>query len=160
MKIIPNLTEKDLKRFWSKVKICESGCWEWQASKNQDGYGQIGITRDSGPIMYQAHRVALFIKTGEQGEVARHSCDNPGCCNPDHLSWGTHQDNVDDKMNRGRHVQVKGERVITAKLTENDVRHIRINGKVIGAKQLAKSYGVALSCIYKIINRETWKHVE
>ena len=32
-----------------------------------------------------------------------HSCDNPICCNPKHLSKGTHKDNSDDKVRKNRH---------------------------------------------------------
>ena len=57
-----------------------------------------------------AHRYALERKLGrelEPGEVARHTCDNPICVNPDHLLPGTQRDNVDDMMRRGRHCSHK-----------------------------------------------------
>ena len=40
-----------------------------------------------------------------EGMVVRHICDNPRCINPLHLMLGTQQDNIDDMMERGRHVR-------------------------------------------------------
>jgi len=45
-------------RFWSKVRrLGPEDCWEWLASKKDDGYGQIIYLRK----MTGAHRVALLL---------------------------------------------------------------------------------------------------
>jgi hypothetical protein len=31
--------EEDCARFDNKIKKLKSGCWEWQACKNEKGYG-------------------------------------------------------------------------------------------------------------------------
>lgn len=86
-------------RFW--VKVDTSGeCWEWAASKFRTGYGQFTI--NGHPV--SAHRFAYMDTFGPipHGLMVRHSCDNRLCCNPRHLSLGTAQDNMDDKVSRGR----------------------------------------------------------
>jgi hypothetical protein len=77
-------------------------CWPWKRKLNKgDNRPYItidGSRRPSYVVVYE-----LF--TGEEAgdRVARHSCDNPVCCNPHHLSWGSHQDNSDDMKERERH---------------------------------------------------------
>lgn len=81
-----------------------NGCMMWQRSCTKTGYGTLGSP--SGRVV-KAHRAAMSIKLGRElgrHEVARHSCDRPGCVNPDHLSLGTQKDNVDDRTGRGRAV--------------------------------------------------------
>ncbi len=93
MKEIPNLTQKQLDRFWSKVD--KSGeCWEWRAGKEKGGYGVIGINGKS----YKSHRISYFIKNNFKNFVSLvcHKCDNPKCVNPDHLFLGSHLDNARD----------------------------------------------------------------
>jgi hypothetical protein len=60
-----------------------------------------------------------LLKGNTKGLVVRHTCDNPLCINPDHLLIGTHNDNVQDKVNRGR--QAKGTHNGRSKLTEPEV---------------------------------------
>ena len=90
-------------RFWSKVDISNNidDCWEWRASFGFRDYGKIRI----GPTYVAAHRVAYYITNGAFNESLNvcHSCDNPKCCNPNHLFLGTQSDNNFDKIQKGRH---------------------------------------------------------
>lgn len=50
------------------------------------------------------HRVAYQVYYKDDltpNDVICHKCDNPACVNPKHLFKGTHQDNVQDKVNKG-----------------------------------------------------------
>lgn len=88
-----------LERFLKKIKISKNGCWDWQAQKDKDGYGRF----QSG----SAHRWSYKHYKGDPtGLFVCHSCDNPGCVNPDHLWLGTHQDNMKDmvKKNKPRNI--------------------------------------------------------
>jgi predicted XRE-type DNA-binding protein len=77
-------------------------CWEWKGKVNQrDGRPYFTITGQRKPsYVYVLEQVS-----GEEkkGRMVLHSCDNRVCCNPNHLSWGTHQDNMDDMKERERH---------------------------------------------------------
>ena len=86
-------------RFFTKVEKATEGCWEWIASKTADGYGQF-----KHPEHHYAHRFSYAFHYGSipLGKQVNHHCDNPGCVNPEHLYAGTHQDNMDDMINRGR----------------------------------------------------------
>lgn len=82
-----------LERFWSKVnKNTESGCWEWNASKDRHGYGQFGILYGT----YLSHRISYELMNGSipAGLEIDHLCRNHGCVNPNHLQAVTHRENV------------------------------------------------------------------
>jgi hypothetical protein len=70
----------------------ESGCWEWQAGANAEGYGY--LTHQG--VLYRAHRAAWLAYCGPipKGMLVCHRCDNPPCCNPDHLFIDTDWGNV------------------------------------------------------------------
>jgi hypothetical protein len=94
-----------------------------------------------------------------EGVEVRHGCDNPPCCNPDHLSLGTHLDNGADMVIRGR--SVYGQRQHGAKLTDEKVREIReryAQGD-IPQRELGEEYGVTQSHISFIIRKKAWRHV-
>lgn len=85
-----------------------------------------------------------------------HSCDNPSCCNPEHLFLGTALDNKADCVSKGRHV--KGSSVFwKAKLTEDDVLTIRADNRTSYA--VAEQYGVSATLVQQIRKRNVWKHV-
>lgn len=88
-------------RFWSKVAIGDpQDCWDWQTSLDK-GYGRFKI---ASYIQVRAHRIswALHHRHDPAHLIIRHKCDRPRCCNPFHLEIGTHADNANDKVERGR----------------------------------------------------------
>ena len=82
-----------------RVEKTPGGCWEWRGAKNSDGYGVIYISKVG---QRKVHRQMFEEVHGLTPEVVMHTCDNPLCCNPEHLLNGTHQMNRRDK-NCGSH---------------------------------------------------------
>lgn len=91
-------TEKD---FWALVNK-NGSCWEKSGYSDKDGYKFFNYQGKE----WRAHRLAYTFAHGPISEdmVVMHSCDNPSCCNPEHLSAGTPKDNTQDMLskNRGR----------------------------------------------------------
>lgn len=87
-------------RFWDKVRR-ESDCWIWIGGLNSKGYGCLSV---EGKIESASH-VSWELNFGPipDGFDVLHKCDTPRCVNPDHLFLGTHTDNMQDKVKKGRH---------------------------------------------------------
>ena len=88
-------------RFWAHVDIAgEDECWLWNGPKRRDGYGRFSYNGKQ----IQAHRMACWLTTKVYpGKLlVCHKCDNPPCCNPNHLFVGSTRDNVLDAMRKGR----------------------------------------------------------
>ena len=96
---IPN--EKRLAAFWDRTAQGENGCVVWLGPKDADGYGMV---RMSGNVVRRAPRIAYALAKGAipDGMIVMHACDNPPCVNPEHLTIGTHADNMADKVAKGR----------------------------------------------------------
>lgn len=141
-----DISPSSVARFHTKYKIVVGGCWEWTASRFHYGHGQFVLQRDEyGNQRHEyAHRVAYVLAKGDipQGGVVRHACDNPPCCNPDHLLLGDQGDNVRDAARQGRY---SGSRPSIQKITDEQVREIRASGEL--GVELARRYGVSESCI-------------
>lgn len=72
---------------------------------NSDGYGEFQLKKNKKNIKFRVHRLSYeiannVILTTEQ--IVCHKCDTPACVNPKHLFIGTHNDNVQDRVSKGR----------------------------------------------------------
>lgn len=147
--------------FWSRVNVKgEDACWEWTGGCNTQGYGQ--LSWDSRIV--KAHRVAAWL-SGKLVDLSPphrrgdthilHQCDNPKCCNPEHLKLGTHEQNMEEARARKR--WPSGAKHPQAKLTNNEVQRIRTR-YTEGDTQavLSSTYGVSVLTIGKIVRGESY----
>jgi len=175
------LTSEDIERFWSKIEIRGGDeCWPWIAkATNPAGYGV--LKHKSGKNII-ASRISCFLEHGEPPHPAAkslHSCDNPPCCNPAHLRWGTQKDNVSDAKSRSRHVDPpkisgnaewaakrlaampKGEAVWNQSLTEDDAREImRLHMAHLNVSQIASLVGKPKHTVSDVCRGRSWRHLE
>lgn len=161
MKIVTVITKFNMnvnERFWIKVdKKKEDECWNWTASKNQEGYGQFKIDDK----MVKSHRFVYELLNGkiEDDLFVLHTCDNPACCNPKHLYLGTQQDNMSDMVNKKRSNKLKGEQHGRSLLNweqVNEIRELYLTRKY-DQNQLSLKYDMSQSNISDILNNKTWK---
>lgn len=121
--------EQTVASFWKRVeRRQENECWNWigwiqrQPKGSGGGYGKFAVGHKKTVL---PHRFAYEITRGPipGGMLVCHACDNRACCNPRHLFLGTHKDNTQDSMRKGRWLM--GERSPTAKLTDAQIVEIR-----------------------------------
>lgn len=100
MKVIPKEFLLRKEEFKSKLKETVNGCLEWSGPRYIRGYGRVTYRGEN----FFAHRVLYFVETGVQplSLNINHKCDNPPCCNIEHLFLGTQGDNMRDKCEKGR----------------------------------------------------------
>lgn len=123
-----------------------STCWLWTKSVSNKGlpYFQIGGKK------VIAYRFTYWLThpdwdINNSREVIRHGCtdllgnhvDNPLCCRPDHLTPGTHEENMIDMMVRGRRGLNKDAVSAILDIVREgnplDLTHEQI-GRIVGAK--------------------------
>jgi hypothetical protein len=175
---------------WIKERIKvnpETACWEWQGTKDKDGYGRFGEYLGGGRknriINYiRIHRRVWELTKGPipDGKCVCHTCDNPCCCNSEHLWLGTIHENNTDRANKRRSNPAKGDehyfrrhpeaipkgtRRPFAKLTDEKVAEIhrrkaaRLCSIRALEKELASEMNVCVGTIKKAMWGQTWKHV-
>lgn len=135
-----------------------TGCIEWTGFRlKKMGYGRI---RRGGDFIY-AHRLAYELKHGPipKGLCVCHRCDNPPCCNDEHLYLDTHAGNMADMVLKGR--SLKGSKSPNAKLTEKDVTEIR---RRLAAGELQREIAVDLQIarpyVSMIKSGKGWAHLK
>jgi plasmid maintenance system antidote protein VapI len=151
--------ERDRERFKTFVEAHPNGCWLWTGGRmSAAGYGMFYL--DGRTIGAHCASHILFNGPIPDGFVVKHSCDDKRCANPAHLSAGTHQENMQESMDRGRHL--KGSQHGRAKLTEESVAAMRgeyIEGRPGEGSRLADKYRVSESLVSTVVAGSRWKHV-
>lgn len=136
------------------------GCWLWSGAViTNAGYGHLPVRGKS----TVASRVAWMLFRGPipDGKFVCHKCDIRLCCNPDHLFLGSHRENMADMVAKGRGGGARGEASKKARLTEAQVRQIKVSLS-LGSTQraVAAQFGVHHTTVQSIADGRSWRHVE
>jgi hypothetical protein len=127
-------------------------CWIWPGYCNTRGYGYI----THGGTSHYAHRISLFLAEGAPPEgynTCMHSCDNPPCFNPAHLSWGTDRLNMLDSRNK--------KRLPCQKLVASQVAYIKLMlAHTITVAEIARCYCISKRLVRLIRNGDSWSDIE
>ena len=124
---------------------------------DKDGYHVVVLTKDNVPKKFKVHRLVAqaFIPNPENKPQVNHIDSKRSNNNNFNLEWSYPLENSLHMKNLGR--QAKGANVGNSKLEENDIKYIRNSS--LSIKELSTIYMVHQSCIRKILNKETWKHI-
>jgi hypothetical protein len=169
-------------RFWPKVNVgSPDACWEWMGfrAKGKWPYGQ--FNHSEGP---NAQRVAYYLARGPipEGMWVLHLCNNPCCCNPNHLELGDAVRNAQYRSEcdrgyrptsgpgayfgdqNGAHLHPesikRGEELWSAKLNPAKVVAIRSDReKGLSYRRLGRKYGISHFQAINVCKRISWAHV-
>lgn len=126
-------------------------CIHWKYSKDSSGYGLFKMNNK----LYKTHRLSYQLSCAAADitqSMVMHSCDNPSCINPKHLSAGTNADNMRDMYSKGRGNSIE---TIAKKLTWEKAREIRAaNGT---HQEIANKYKIDRTMVGKIKSGVCWQ---
>lgn len=126
-------------------------CWPWKKFTHR-GYGRVtSYDRETGKWKTErAHRLVYLHEVGPipDGLVVMHSCDNPKCCNPNHLTLGTQARNLIDMAEKGR---------AGRKIDAETARKIRDDKR--SSRAAAAAFGVSPSLVKQIRSGAIWSHI-
>jgi len=156
------ISKNDIKRFYSKIiypdNDLESECWEFDSGIIGKGYKSFYFDKRSD----YAHRFSFRINNNFKeicpNNYICHSCDNPGCVNPNHLFEGTPTDNYQDMKSKNRTNIAVGNRIPTAQITEKDVIDI-LTGKYPDISSVCRTLKVSRNIPENILKGRSWKHI-
>ena len=172
-----------VERFWEKVGTCPHGpvcldcCWPWEGRIHPvTGYGEFDVTTcnplpDRTGHIALTHRIAYFLHHGAiiSDLLVCHTCDFRACVNVSHLFQGTHKDNGQDMVAKGRSLVgdrnwthqypekvLRGERHPMAKISDAQAETIllRYQQGNISQRALAAVYNVSQLAIWRIVKHK------
>jgi len=157
----PSVLQARIEAIVEQVHVREhlSPCWISSGRKCGNGYTQLRV---AGAPTNMTHKLAVWAWTGvmpPEGSVVLHACDTPACCNPEHLTVGTHEENMADRGAKQR--QVHGTDCHSAVLDADAVRALRLR-RTWGwtMKALAEHFGISKAQTERVVYGQAWTHIE
>lgn len=141
--------------FWT-IPEPNSGCLLWLGGVTKHGYVRVDWRGKKGERL---NRVVWEEAHGPipDGLHVLHKCDVRSCVQLQHFFLGTNDDNIADRVAKGRSGTVRGEKNFNAKLTAPLVRLIRLRNR--SPREWAEELGVSETLIYMVRSNKIWKHV-
>lgn len=150
------------RRFLPKVDVRSEGeCWPWIAKAvTEHGYGRMTAGRRT---HLKSHRVAFALAKGAipDGIAVMHTCDNPACCNPAHLTLGTQAENLTDMRRKRRGSKPPthwGERHHNSKFDAKTALQIARDARP--AHVVAAEHNISEMTVYRLRKGITWKQLQ
>lgn len=125
--------------FTMPIPFC--GCKIWMGGLVDNRYGAYW----DGVKQHRAHVYSYERKHGKvpEGKIVCHTCDTTVCVEENHLYAGTHQSNMDDKVNKERQARLFGKDNGSTKLSTEAVAYIQNSD--LSTYVLADMFGVSQS---------------
>lgn len=160
---------KDIEGYEGLYQISSHGrVWSIQSQiflksrSNKNRRCRVSLQKDGKVKDMQIHRLVLFAFKGPPLNYhyeTRHLDGNPKNNYIDNLEWGTKSENYKDRIKHG--TGNHGENHGQTHLTEQDIKNIRLlRDKRFTYKAIAEKYNISTSQAYRIIFKESWKHVK
>ncbi len=153
------LTPQQVLEHFSAPGPTPDDCWTWSGPVNRYArtvYGVVTIDH----VPWNAHRLAWVLAHGEPppGVEVMHECDNGTCINLRHLRLGSHQQNMQDAVDRDRIAY--GERQGAAVLDDGLVLQMRQwHREGMSYTDIARTVGVSINAARFAVIGTTWKHL-
>ena len=158
------ITQEEYNRIFIKIKDnsilsetinnnVNTQCWLYNGTTCIEDYGKTnlnGLNYKTHILMYEAvYGKRNFVENKTQ---IRHLCNIKSCCNPEHLIFDTHSQNMIDAIKAGSK---------TAKLNETKIKEIRnLLKDGLTQKEVSIKYNVTIATISRVQNKKIWSFVE